>query len=122
MSNLTIGESSAYLREVKEQVYDVLSLCGNFKFNFQVPELKVNFSTKFKAYHKEKARVEMAISNFNNLSEETLQKLLAVKLFDVINLKKDLKGALKEVVNAAIELKFVAKKARLILDHELASI
>ena len=45
-----------------------------------------------------------------------------MKLVDVVNLKKDLDGVLKEVVKAAQALKFVAKKADLNFEHELVRI
>ena len=53
-----LGECSDYLRQVEEKVFDVLSLCSNFKL--QVQELMVIFCRKFEVYHMEKARVEVA--------------------------------------------------------------
>ena len=44
-TNLTLSGSSAYLKEVEEQVYDILSLYGILKFKHQILEL---MTQKFK--------------------------------------------------------------------------
>ena len=63
----------------------------------------------------------MTISEFSDVSKATLQKLLRVKLIEVIKVKEDFKGTLEEVVEVADDFKFVAKKAKLYFEHELAS-
>ena len=70
--DFTIRECNAYLREVEGQVYNIQSWHNNFKFKLQVPNLKTQLSEKFKLYSREKSKVELAISKFNNVPEETL--------------------------------------------------
>ena len=46
-TNSTWGEASAHLNKIKEQVWDVLSQYGSFKFKLQVLGLKTDLGQRF---------------------------------------------------------------------------
>ena len=98
--DLTIGECNTFLREVENQVYDVLSWKSNFKFKVHILDCRTILCKKFEAYIRKKSRVKLAILKLNNIPEEMLQKSLSVKLVDTVFLKKALKGKFEEVINA----------------------
>ena len=92
------------------------------KFKLQVPNLKTKLSEKFKLYNREKSKVELAISKFNNVPEETLWMSLSVKLINAVLIKETLKDAFEEVNDAVNKLKSVVMKAKVDFDYELWTI
>lgn len=50
-----IGSCDTFLREVKEQVYDILSWNDNFVFKLEVMEYRSKLSKKFNTYVREKS-------------------------------------------------------------------
>ena len=54
---IIIGKCSTYLREIEDEVYNVLAWNDNFRFKPKVPELKNKLSKKLKAHNKEKSKV-----------------------------------------------------------------
>ena len=99
-----------------------MSLYGNFKFKLKVPEYKVELSKKYKVYIERKTEIELAISKFNNVHGRMLQRFYLEETFDAVLLRETLKEAFEEMVDATSKLNFMTRKAKLILEHKLASI
>ena len=54
--------------------------------------MKIKLSRKFKAYNRERYRVELATSRYDNVPKEALKDYLWVKLVDVEILRVSQKG------------------------------
>ena len=117
--DLMIEECNTFLREVEDWVYDVLSWNNEFRFQLQVPRFKTELSKRFSAYTREISKVELAISKFDNVPEEIMQKSLLV---NAVLLKKSLEEALEKVINIAEKLRLVAQKARVSFEEELMAV
>ena len=73
----TIRDCHIFTREVEDQVYDVISGNSSFKVKLQVLESWTKLSRKFDDYARERTRVELDISRFDNIREEFLQRSLS---------------------------------------------
>ena len=119
---LTIGECNNYLKDVAGQVQDVLYMHTNFGYKHQILKLKIKLRRRLEVYSREKSKVELATLRLYNVPKETLRKLLKVELVNAVLLRGNLKQAFEGVFEAAVELKFVAKDAKISFKDELATI
>ena len=78
--NFFIVSFDAHLKDVKEQVYDVLAWKNHFKAKLQLRDSRFKLSTKFCTYLREKSKVEWAILGIKHVKAS--KESLSAKIVD----------------------------------------
>ena len=84
--------------------------------------MKIKLSRKFKDYNREESRAEIAISRFGKVPKEVLGESLRVQPMNVCVIRRNHKEAFEGVVDATVNLKFVASDAKMSFKDEMAAI
>lgn len=81
---------------------------SDFKFKLQVSKLKIKLNKKLEDYSRERSRAKLVPTRLDRVCKEAKEEFAWMKLVNVDLFRRNLKEAFEGVVDATVDLKFVA--------------